>query len=233
MKGDLILKVRNLNVKLNGNEIIKNLSFEVKEGDVLTILGPNGAGKTVLLKTLLGIFPYQGEISWKQGIKVGYVPQRLPFIKNIPMSVEEFFKLKGISGKEIKEILNSVGFERGPALFQKSGIGELSSGQFQRILIAWALVKNPEVLLFDEPTTGIDIRGKETIYSLLNRLREERNLTVLLVTHDLSVVYKFSNFVVCLNRCPICQGVPKKVLTPQNLRKLYQEEVKFYEHHKH
>jgi len=94
-------------------------------------------------------------------------------------------------------------------------------------------VKNPEVLLFDEPTTGIDIRGKETIYSLLNRLREERNLTVLLVTHDLSVVYKFSNFVVCLNRCPICQGVPKKVLTPQNLRKLYQEEVKFYEHHKH
>jgi len=229
MKENLILKVKNLNVELDGKDIIKDLSFEVKKGDVLTILGPNGAGKTVLLKTLLGILPYQGEISWKQGVKIGYVPQRLPFIKDIPLNVKEFFQLKEISEEEIKNVLNSVGFKKN---IVDRKMGELSSGQFQRILVAWALVKNPDVLLFDEPTAGIDISGEKTIYALLAELKKERNLTILLVTHDLSVVYKFSNFVICLNKCPICQGVPKEVLTPQILQNLYGEEVKFYVHHK-
>jgi zinc transport system ATP-binding protein len=245
----LILKVKNLNVELEGEKIIENLAFEVKKGDVLTILGPNGAGKTILLKTLLGLLPYRGEIHWMPGIKIGYVPQRLPFIKETPMSVGEFFELKGASKKEIRtrpglvgqnpvsslrseieETLNSVGFEEN---FLNKNIGELSSGQFQRILIAWALIGSPDVLLFDEPTTGVDIGGEETIYGLLAKLNKERNLTILLVTHDLSVVYKFSDYVICLNKCPICQGSPKEVLIPGTLRKLYGEEVKFYEHHKH
>lgn len=224
-----ILKVKNLNVELDGTKIIQDLSFEIKEDDVLTILGPNGAGKSILLKTLLGILPYQGEIEWKKDIKIGYVPQRLPFIKDTPMSIEEFFKLKEASKKEITETLDSVGFRE---IFLKKKIGELSSGQFQRILVAWALINNPDVLLFDEPTTGIDIGGEETIYALLDKLKEKRNLTILLVTHDLSVVYKFSNHVICLNKCPICQGEPKEVLTSETLGKLYGEEVKFYEHHK-
>jgi zinc transport system ATP-binding protein len=202
----------------------------VKEGEVLTILGPNGAGKTVLLKALLGVLPYKGEIVWKKGVRIGYVPQRLPFIKDIPMTVKEFFKLKRASEKETREILSSVGFKEN---FLNKEIGELSSGQFQRILIAWALVGNPNVLLFDEPTAGIDIGGEETIYSLLAKLKEKRNLTILLVTHDLSCVFKFSNYVICLNRCPICQGVPKEILTPEILSKLYSEEVKFYQHHRH
>jgi len=229
MQENIILKVKNLNVRLEKEEIIKDLSFEIKQGDVLTVLGPNGAGKTVLLRTLLGILPYKGEIKWEKEVKIGYVPQRLPFIKETPMSVEEFFELKRASRKEIREILNSVGF--GSALNKK--IGELSSGQFQRILVAWALVGNPDVLLFDEPTTGIDIGGEETIYGLLAKLKKEKDLTILLVTHDLSVVYKFSNSVICLNKCPICQGSPKEVLIPEILRKLYGEEVKFYEHHRH
>lgn len=237
-----VLRVKNLNVKLGNEEIIRDLSFEMKEGDVLTVLGPNGAGKTVLLKALLGILPYQGEIEWTsptyhlKKIRIGYVPQRLPFIKEIPMSVGEFFKLKKASIKDTKEILSSVGFTS-PKDKSLSGlnkkIGELSSGQFQRILVAWALVRNPDVLLFDEPTSGIDIGGEETIYALLAKLKEKRNLTILIVTHDLSVVFKFSNFVICLNRCPICQGVPKEILTSEILHKLYGEEVKFYEHHRH
>jgi len=227
---ETILKVKNLNVELDNEKIIENLSFEVKEGDVLTVLGPNGAGKTVLLKTLLGLLPYKGEIEWQKGVKIGYVPQRLPFIKDIPMSIEEFCKLKEASKKEIKEILNSAGFGE---IFLNKKIGELSSGQFQRILVAWALIGNPQILLFDEPTAGIDIGGEETIYALLAKLKEERNLTILLVTHDLSVVFKFSNYVICLNKCPICQGIPKEVLTPEILYKLYGEEVKFYEHHRH
>jgi zinc transport system ATP-binding protein len=146
------------------------------------------------------------------------------------MSIGEFFRLKENSKKETREILDSVGFEN---ISLDKKIGDLSSGQFQRALIAWALLKNPDVLLFDEPTTGIDIGGEETIYTLLTKLKKERNLTILLVTHDLSVVFKLSNFVVCLNKCPICQGVPREVLTSEALGKLYGDEVKFYDHHKH
>lgn len=225
-----ILKVKNLNVRLGNEEIIKDLSFEVEKGDVLTVLGPNGAGKTVLLKTLLGLLHHQGEIHWMSGIKIGYVPQRLPFIKDIPLSIKEFFKLKGTKEKEAKEILSLVGLNED---FLNKKIGDLSSGQFQRILVGWSLSLNPQILLFDEPTTGIDIGGEETIYGLLAKLKREKDLTILLVTHDLSVVYKFSNYVICLNKCPICQGSPKEVLIPDILRKLYGEEVKFYEHHRH
>lgn len=227
---EIILEVKNLKAELEGKKIIENLSFRVEKGDVLTILGPNGAGKTVLLKTLLGFLPYQGEINWMPGIKIGYVPQRLPFIKDAPLDIKEFFKLKGTKEKEIEENLSSVGLNKE---FLNKKIGDLSSGQFQRVLIAWSLSLNPQILLFDEPTTGIDIGGEETIYGLLDKLKKEKNLTVLLVTHDLSVVYKFSNYVICLNKCPICQGSPKEILTTETLQKLYGEEVKFYQHHKH
>ena len=227
MKDDLVLEVKDLSVELAGEKVINNLSFELKKGDTLTILGPNGAGKTVLLKTLLGLLPYKGEIEWKKNVRIGYVPQRLPFIKDIPLSVKDFLKLKKSSEEEIEGILNSVGFKEN--LLDKK-IGNLSSGQFQRILIAWSLIENPQVLLFDEPTTGIDIEGEETVYNLLAKLKEERELTILLVTHDLSVVYAFSNYVICLNKQPICYGFPQEVLTPENLKRLYGEEVKYYRH---
>jgi zinc transport system ATP-binding protein len=226
--GEKILKVKNLNVEISKEKIICNLSFEVKKGEVLTILGPNGAGKTVLLKTLLGIFPYKGEIRWRPNIKIGYVPQRVPFVRDFPLTVEEFLHLKEKDPKKVKEIVKILGFE--PHILSKN-VGELSSGQYQRILIGFALLKDPEVLLFDEPTTGIDISGEETIYQLIERLKEKKGLTVLLVTHDLSVVFKFSDYVICLNKCPICQGAPKEVATPQNLSKLYGQEIKFYKHY--
>jgi len=226
MEEDLILKVRNLKVILDKEKILEDLSFEVKEGEVLTILGPNGAGKTVLLKTLLGVFPYQGEIIWKKGTKIGYVPQRLPFIKNIPLTVKDFFKLKNVSEGKTKEILKEINLEE---VFEKE-VGKLSSGQFQRILIGWALAKNPSVLLFDEPMTGIDLPGKGTLYSLIKRLKEKRNLTILLVSHDLNVVYKFSDYVICLNKKILCEGKPQIVLSPEILQKLYGGEIKFYKH---
>jgi len=222
----IVLKVENLNVELGGERILENLSFEVKEGEVLTILGPNGAGKTVLLKTLLGILPYKGKIEWTPGIKIGYVPQRLPFIKDIPMSVGEFFKLKEASEKETKEIFNSIGL-KGDILEKK--IGDLSSGQFQRILVGWALILNPQILLFDEPTTGIDISGQESIYNLLEKLRKERSLTILLVTHDLSIVYKLATNCLCLNKKMLCYSIPKE-LTSERLSQLYGGEIKFYRH---
>ena len=227
MKDDLVLTVKELNVELDGEMVINNLSFELEKGDTVTVIGPNGAGKSVLLRTLLGLLPYKGEINWKKNIRIGYVPQRLPFIKDIPLSVKDFLKLKRPSEKELEETLNSIGFKQN--LLDKKA-GDLSSGQFQRLLIAWSLIKDPQVLLFDEPTTGIDIEGEETVYRLLEKLKEYRELTVLLVTHDLSVVYTFSDNVICLNKQPVCYGLPQEVLTPENLKRLYGEEVKYYRH---
>ena len=222
----IILKVENLSVELDGETILENLSFEVKEGEILTILGPNGAGKTVLLKALLGILPHKGKIEWQQGVKIGYVPQRLPFIKDIPMSVGEFFRLKKISDKITRDILESIGLAKD---ILRKKIGGLSSGQFQRILVGWALVSNPQVLLFDEPTTGVDISGQESIYELLEKLKEERGLTILLITHDLSVVYKFATRCLCLNKKLLCYSLPKE-LTTESLARLYGGEIKLYKH---
>ncbi len=227
MGNDLILKVRDLNVELDRRSIIKNLSFTVRKGEIITILGPNGAGKTVLLKCLLGLLPYTGEIEWGKDIKIGYVPQRLPFIKDIPLSVMDFFALKRSPVREVRDIVHAVGF--GEELLSRR-TGDLSSGQFQRILIAWALVGGPQVLLFDEPTTGIDAGGEETIYNFLAKLKEERRLTMLLVTHDLSVVFKFSTYVICLGRRAACYGPPHEVLTTERLQSLYGSEVKYYIH---
>lgn len=228
MSENTILKVRNLNVELDGEKIIENLSFEVREKETLVILGPNGAGKTVLLRTLLGLIPYQGKIQWRSAVKIGYVPQRLPLIKDIPLNVEEFFKLKKSSKKETLELLDSVGIKVPDIL--KRGIGDFSSGQFQRILVAWGLVSNPQVLLFDEPMAGIDIGGEETIYNLLEKLKKERDLTILLVTHDLSIVYQKASNVLCLNKKTLCYGPPREILTPQNLSQLFGGKVKFYQH---
>lgn len=229
MSEGIVLKVENLSVELEKEKILENLSFEVKEGEVLTILGPNGAGKTVLLKTLLGLLPFKGKIEWKPGIKTSYVPQRLPFIKDIPMNVKEFFGLKDASENEMKKIFDSIGLKEN---ILGKGVGDLSSGQFQRILVGWALVSNPQCLLFDEPTTGIDIGGQESIYELLKKLKKERNLTILLVTHDLSIVYNLATKGLCLNKEMLCYSTPKE-LTAERLSELYGGEIKFYQHNHH
>ena len=228
MENKVILKVKNLNVEIGREKIIENLSFKIKEGEVLTLLGPNGAGKTVLLKALLGILPYQGEIQWQKGIKISYIPTRLSSIKDVLLTVKDFFGLKKIPQEKMCEILEEVGIGD-PNFFGKQ-ISCLSTGQFQRILVAWGLSGEPQFLLFDEPVFGIDIGGQETIYELLNKLRKERNLTILLVSHDLNIVYEFTDNVLCLNKRALCYGPPKTVLTPQNLAQLYGSEVKFYQH---
>jgi len=227
---ETILKVKNLRVILDQEEIISNLSFEVKKGDFLTIVGPNGAGKTVLLKTLLGFLPYQGEIIWQKNLKIGYLPQGLSQlkVKGLPPSVEDFFKSKkNVQKEKFSDFLKLVGLSES---LLKKGISELSFGQFQRMLVAWILIAKPEVLLFDEPA-GIDISGEENIYSILKNLWQEKKVTIFLVTHDLNIVYKYATTVLCLNKKSICcYGTPKEVLTPKNLEKLYGAEIKFYQH---
>lgn len=231
---EIILKVADLIVAFGDNLIIDNLNFEVKKGEVMAIVGPNGAGKTVLFRTLLGLLPYKGTISWKTGVKIGYVPQKLFVEKSFPLSVLEFFKFKSRSLERILFALSAVGIkgenhhDRDHVLHQR--LGALSGGELQRILIAWSLLDNPEVLLFDEPTSGIDIGGEETIYNLLHALQEKNSLTIVLISHDLNIVYKYANTVLCLNREQLCFGEPSVVLDPNALSSLYGGETSFYRH---
>jgi zinc transport system ATP-binding protein len=224
---DTVLEVSGLNVTIEGQAILEDLSFTVVRGEILTILGPNGAGKTVLLRALLGLLPHEGSIKWRKGTRIGYVPQRLPYIRDIPLNVEDFFALKCGVSAPVGDLLRSVGLDGGLA---RRRMGDVSSGQFQRILIAWGLVGDPHVLLFDEPTAGIDISGEETVYALLEHVHRERNLTMLIVTHDLAVVYRFSSTVLCLNKRAVCQGPPVAVLTPERLQELYGTPVSYYQH---
>jgi len=227
MSGE-ILKVKNLNVVLDGEEIIKDLTFEVKERETLIILGPNGAGKTTLLRTLIGLNPYSGEITWYTK-SISYLPPQELFQRKglPPLSIGEFFGFKKVTSENVLTIFSAVGLD--PSLLQRR-FGAVSTGQFQRMLIAWALVDQPKVLLFDEPTSGIDIGGQETIYSLLHRFWQEWNLTILLVTHDLNIVWEQANNVLCLNRENLCYGKPREVITPKTLEKIYGTGIKFYEH---
>lgn len=223
-----ILEVKDLNVELEGEKIVENLNFIVKERETLVVLGPNGAGKTVLLRTLLGLLPYQGKIKWRKGLKISYVPTGLPLLKEFPLTIKEFFNLKKISQKETIEILEAVGMSEPNILKRK--ITHLSTGQFQRVLVAWGLCKNPQVLLFDEPTFGIDIGGQENIYYLLGKFQKEKRITMLLVSHDLNIVYKLADNVLCLNKKALCYGSPKEIISPKTLAQLYGGEVKFYQH---
>lgn len=228
-----ILEVKNLNVTLGGVKVLDEVSFEVGEQDVIAIIGPNGAGKTVLFKALLGLLPYEGEIKWRPNLRIGYVPQRFDIETDIPMTVGEFLKLRGgkeVTAKKIAKVLDHVQLR--PEILD-AGLGEISVGQRQRVLISWAMLGNPQVLLFDEPTADIDIRGQESIYHAIHRLHEKFGLSVLLISHDLNIVYRHAKTVLCLNRQKLCFGPPLKILSPEMIAELYGGERHFYHHHEH
>lgn len=227
-----ILKVTNLNVSYAGNSILENLSFTVEKGDILAVIGPNGAGKTVLFKALLGLTPFTGQINWAPGIKIGYVPQRLAIEPDLPITVGEFFSFKNASPGEISHAFSDVGFTDQLPLLLPKKLGSLSGGQFQRILIAWALVDHPQVLLFDEPTTGVDISAESSIYNTLHHLQEQEDLTLILISHELQVVYRYATNVLCLNKEGLCWGPPHKALTQKVLSQLFGEHASVY-HHQH
>ena len=231
-----ILEVRDLSVSFDKQEVLKNVSFSVNEGDVLAIIGPNGAGKSVLFRALMNLVSYDGKIKWREDARIGYVPQKLFEKAELPLSVKEFFILKSnylfFKDKQLVESipheLKSVGLK--PEILNQQ-LANLSRGQFQRVLIAWAILKHPDVLLFDEPTAGIDLAGEDTIYNLLNKLREERKMTILIISHDLNVVYRYANNVLCLNKERLCFGEPKQALTSEQIERLYGQSA-FY-HHEH
>lgn len=232
MVSNNILKVQKLNVVLDGVAILEDINFELNRGNSLAIIGPNASGKSTLLKALLKLLPYRGKITWKKGVKIGYVPQKVELERHLPLNLRNFLEAKAsvlkIGRGAIAEAVKEVGIKKE---LLDAPIGHLSGGQLQKALIAFAILGNPEVVLFDEPTASLDQPAEEHTYHLIHRLQEERKLTVILVSHDISLVYKHANMVLCLNKQKLCYGEPKDVLTEKTLASLYNTHAHYY--HKH
>jgi zinc transport system ATP-binding protein len=229
------LVVSSLGVSFGKTEVLRDLSFSVPDGATLAVIGPNGAGKTALFKALIGALSFTGTVAWAEGTRLGYVPQRLDLERDLPLSGRDFLHAKaslvGSSATEVERATKLVNLGR--AVTHRP-IGGLSGGQFQRLLLAFALLGHPSVLLFDEPTTGIDEPGEELLYATVQRLQSEEHLTVIFISHELSLVYRMAGLVLCLGRRAVsCFGPPRQILTPETLERTYGAPMDHYLHSGH
>jgi zinc transport system ATP-binding protein len=226
------LEVEDLAVRLGRADVVRDVSFNLPKASCLAIIGPNGAGKTVLLRTLIGALPHAGRITWAADTVLGYVPQKLDIERDLPLNGRDFLRAKaalaGSSGATQSEALRAVGLAEEVLA---TPIGNMSGGQFQRLLIAFALLGRPNVLLLDEPAAGIDAPGQAHLNEVIHGLQDSSAMTVLLVSHDLSVVYQYADYVLCLGRHGTCFGPPRAALTPETLYEVYGQPVGFHVHH--
>ncbi len=226
-----VLTVKKLNVTFEDNLVLGDVSFTLAKGESLAIIGPNGSGKSVLIKSLLGLLPYKGEIAWAKDIRIGYVPQKIDADRHLPITLTNLLEAKarvlGIQKEEVLETCKTVGLT--PQALQ-TPVGHLSGGQFQKGLIALALLGNPQVIILDEPTASLDQSSEEHVYELIHRLQGQYHLTVIIVSHDLSMVYHKTHKVLCLNKQMLCFGEPQKVLDPKNLKQAFGAPMDYYDH---
>ncbi|BCX15130.1 MAG: putative metal transport system ATP-binding protein [Candidatus Parcubacteria bacterium] len=229
----IALEVKNLTVRLVNNPIIQNLNFKIKEGSITVIIGPNGAGKTTLLKTIIGLLPYQGEIKILDGehksmlSSIGYVPQVYTVDNFLPITVKEFLYLSIIDDKNFNDKIDDVNKYVSIAHLYDKKLNQLSGGQLERVLFARSLLNNPKILILDEPISETDISGQEEFYVVLKKLNQEKNITILIVTHELSLIDNFASHVLCLNHRMICD-LPAKELKGDVLKKLYNKDLFVY-----
>jgi ABC-type Mn2+/Zn2+ transport system ATPase subunit len=215
-----ILKVSDLKVRIQNQTILDHISFDVKKGTTLAILGPNGAGKTILLRTLMNLVPHSGSIEWTEKVKIGYVPQYVS-VSDIPMSVREFLSIGG--DVDLEKALGKVRLMDMSILNKR--LGTLSGGQLRRVLIAWALNDNPNVLLLDEPTTGVDMDSEEPIYLMLNEIKKAQKITIFLITHNIHIVQEYADDLLALNKCVTFCGPSAEIGKPEIQRQIYGETV--------
>jgi zinc transport system ATP-binding protein len=218
---DYLLRVSNLNVKLQNQIILDNLNFSVKKGTTLAILGPNGAGKSVLFRALLNLLPYTGNVEWNEKVRIGYVPQNVA-VSDIPLSVKEFLTI-GKNETDAESALSLVRIDDKRILNKR--LGALSGGQLRRVLIAWALVDEPNILFLDEPTNGIDVGSEEPIFLMLNGIKKNRKMTILLITHDIHIVKEYSDYLLALNKCVTFFGKSEEIANLATQRAIYGEPV--------
>ena len=204
-----LIEARNISVKFGQRAGLKNVSVTVQPGKVLTLIGPNGAGKTTLVRVLLGLLkPDAGIIQRQRNLIIGYVPQKLAFSPTMPMTVNRFLKIASpVKNEQIATILIEVGV---PSIGNEL-IQNLSGGELQRIHIARALLREPNLLVLDEPTQNVDYSGQIALYELITTIRHRRNCSVLVISHDLHLVMSKTDHVICLNQHICCEGQPEKV----------------------
>lgn len=230
--GEVLVSGRGMTMSRGGRNILDHVDIDIAAGEIVTLIGPNGAGKTSLVRVLLGLEPPDaGTVTRSPGLVVGYVPQRFERDAAIPMTVQRFLTLGARAPRDrLQHCLEEVG-AGGIADRQ---LAQLSGGELQRVVLARALVREPKLLVLDEPARGVDHLGEADLYALIGRLRDERGLGVLLVSHDLHVVMAQSDRVLCINRHVCCHGVPETVAQHPEYVRLFGDAARafgIYQHH--
>lgn len=232
---ETLIKLNGISVDFNGRSALDNVSFDIFSDQIVTLIGPNGAGKTTLLKIILGIIrPDKGSVWKKDGLKIGYVPQKTNLSRNIPLTVERFLCLEGRRHDRatLRQTLEETG--AGNLLFRD--VHPLSGGEWQRVMLARTLLKQPDLLVLDEPAQGLDPVGEEQFYALLTRLNQTKHCAILMVSHDLHVVMANTHRVLCLNRHICCSGTPHEIAGSPDYHTLFGKEssLALYHHcHNH
>ena len=226
-----LLQVEKAGLSINSKILVEGVSFEVREGEIVTLIGPNGSGKSTTAKIALGIHKnIMGDVK-KFTNKIGYVPQKISIDWTLPIRVIDFmFLTKDLNNEQISDALNLTGVEH---LKQKS-LSNLSGGEFQRVLIARAIAKKPELLVLDEPVQGVDFKGEVAIYELIKKISEDLSCGILLISHDLHMVMSATDHVICLNGHVCCSGKPHIVAQDEKYKELFGDRASkvltLYEH---
>lgn len=228
-----LIELKNLSVAYGSNVVLRNVSLAISQGEILTIVGPNGSGKTTLFRALIGsVNPASGRITRKSDLNIGYVPQRLHIGTTLPITVERFLRIQRNSSWQLcVQALEKAGIRE---LAQKQ-VSDLSGGQFQRVMLASALLTQPNLLLLDEATQGLDQPGSADFYRQIEKVRKETNCAVVMISHELHVVMSASDRVICLNGHICCQGTPEIVTSDPEYRALFGTgtggQLALYRHH--
>ncbi len=227
-----LIAAHQLGVDIDGRPVLSAVDLRVHEGEIVTVIGPNGAGKTTLVRAMLGLTPpSRGRVERAAGLTLGYMPQRLAVNPLLPLTVERFLALAAPRGADLRNALSRTGIEE----LRKQPVQKLSGGEWQRVLLARALLRRPQLLVLDEPAQGVDVGGQVDLYKLIQRLRQELGCGVLMISHDLHVVMANTDTVVCLNQHVCCHGQPEHVSTDPAFLQLFGPEVAsglaLYTHH--
>ncbi len=208
-KRPVLAEARNVTVHYGGRMVLDHVNLSIHERELVTLIGPNGAGKSTLVKVMLGLQqPNHGNVELRPGIRIGYVPQKLHIDPVLPLTVRRFLTLTQNSKESrLRAVLEEVGAS--PLL--ESQLATLSGGESQRVLLARALLRNPQLLFLDEPIQGVDVTGQSELYDLITRLRDEHDCGILMVSHDLHLVMARTDRVFCLDQQVCCSGHPERV----------------------
>lgn len=212
-----LIALDNVDKRLGGSPVLDNVSLSLERGSIVSLIGPNGAGKTTLAHIALGLLkPDQGRVRRRPGIRLGYMPQHLPVDESLPLTVDRFLWL-GEPGADRRAALERTGV----AHLQQRPVQQLSGGEMQRVLLARALLRRPDVLVLDEPARGVDIVGQDALYQLLADVRDELGCAILLISHDLHMVMAATDHVICLHHHVCCHGTPEAVSRNPAFRELF------------